>query len=649
MSSSSSPPPSEAGLGRSTPLVTIPPTGMHGSGIQTHQQQQQQRSSSSLTSATSNSSHTSTTSTTDHPLATVTHPLAHGMDTDVELTLSDRSSSGAAAPAAPASSWNPQQEYQQHQQQQYAASAAPNTFATPTKAPVAPLLPPPPAPKVPFKPKTLDELTDIFLTGPTPDPDTAADTAATTKIMLRPTPLPNVPDLERLRILVERRAWADVLQVAAQLLQPNASSNSPYAPLYTALIHNPTSLTSGGQSLDSHQAELVEILTLQCHAWIKLKKYMELGLQIDRWSFCHHLTGGGNGGKSTTAGPTWIPWSLHILAASSLQYTMAAAVKAPKSGSTDTTATSTSTAADTGLVTAADALCSIRADLPPDLYSERLQVEQALANIFTRQKEWRLALQALQRMMDLLSQHPVCVKELESMASGKSGSKTDIDNDAAVVLESAYKCDLLSRQGHILLQVGAVEQASEIFQQAKLLWSGLVEKGLASQEKLRLLLPYHYEAVQLIPAQLHANEGLFSFACGKYDQAGEFFRSTIQEIESVESSSTAMTCTYRRKDYVGPSLLLATEFRHCLYSETMNNMALCAIYTCRLHEAVHTMERLVRQDPTAYLTERVAYNLCTLYELGSDTTASARKKRVLQIVAKRFFLHDIGPECFRIS
>jgi tetratricopeptide (TPR) repeat protein len=457
--------------------------------------------------------------------------------------------------------------------------------------------------------------------------------------MLRPQPLPNVPDLERLRVLVERRAWADVLQVTALLLK--SSVTSPYAPLYTALLHNPSSQLVA--SLDSHQADLVEILSLQCHAWIKLKKYMELGLEVDRWSFSHH-TGG-------TTPPTWIPWSLHILAASSLQYTTATStVTLNSTGSSESTHAAENTtkdagSADAGLVTAADALCAIRADLPVHLYQERLQVEQALANIFVRQKEWRLALQSLQRMMDLIQ--PVCVKEL------KKNIKKDDDDVAAVVLESAYRCDLLSRQGHILLQVGAVEQAWEIFQQCKSLWSGLVQdKGLTSQDQLRQWLPNHYEAVQLIPAQLDANEGLFSFACGKYDQACEFFRSTIQEIRMAGASSTTntgMAHTYRRKDWVGSGILRGTEFRHCLYSETMNNMALCAIYTCRLHEAVHTMECLVREDPTAFLTERVAYNLCTLYELGSDTTASARQKRVLQIVAKRFYLHDIGSECFRIS
>ena len=66
-------------------------------------------------------------------------------------------------------------------------------------------------------------------------------------------------------------------------------------------------------------------------------------------------------------------------------------------------------------------------------------------------------------------------------------------------------------------------------------------------------------------------------------------------------------------------------------------------------DSVMILESLVREDPTAFLTERVAFNLCTLYELGSDSAGSARRKRVLQLIAKRFFLHDIGPESFRLT
>lgn len=61
------------------------------------------------------------------------------------------------------------------------------------------------------------------------------------------------------------------------------------------------------------------------------------------------------------------------------------------------------------------------------------------------------------------------------------------------------------------------------------------------------------------------------------------------------------------------------------------------------------MEGLIRTDPTCFLTERMALNLCTLYELSADTTVANRKKRALQLIAKRFFLHDVGPESFRIG
>ena len=95
--------------------------------------------------------------------------------------------------------------------------------------------------------------------------------------------------------------------------------------------------------------------------------------------------------------------------------------------------------------------------------------------------------------------------------------------------------------------------------------------------------------------------------------------------------------------------MVGLEPLHVLYAEAINNMALCALYTCRLSEALHLMETLVREDPTAFLTERVAFNLCTLYELGADSASSAKKKRMLQLIAKRFFLHDVGPESFRVN
>ena len=81
----------------------------------------------------------------------------------------------------------------------------------------------------------------------------------------------------------------------------------------------------------------------------------------------------------------------------------------------------------------------------------------------------------------------------------------------------------------------------------------------------------------------------------------------------------------------------------------MNNLALCALYTCRMREAVDLIESLIREDPTKYLTSTLAFNLCTLYELGSENSISDKKKRILQSIAKRFTLHDVGKENFRLE
>ena len=80
----------------------------------------------------------------------------------------------------------------------------------------------------------------------------------------------------------------------------------------------------------------------------------------------------------------------------------------------------------------------------------------------------------------------------------------------------------------------------------------------------------------------------------------------------------------------------------------LNNLALCAMYTCRMRDAVSMMEALIRENPTRYLTECMAFNLCTLYELGSDNSISDHKKKTLQLVAKRFSLHDVGNDSFRL-
>jgi tetratricopeptide (TPR) repeat protein len=415
----------------------------------------------------------------------------------------------------------------------------------------------------------MDDLADAFLSGPCPRIFERG-----LPPLLAPDPLPpNVSDIERLRILVNRRAYSDALLISNQLLR---GSHSHYAPLYHALL-------SGAKdqplALMTHQDELVYILTVFLESLVKLHKYNDLQTEIDRWRFCHHHRQKQPAADDAPPSPAWIPWSLHILAASSLRL-----VENNKLVATNE---------------ALDALWAIRNDIQNDTRDDNclalLHVENTIANIFIEINDWRMALGTIERMIDMVDTVP-------------------------------EKVELLSRQGRIFLQAGGSEQAEVLFQRAA--ETANPSSNLAS-------------TTSLVPVQLSLNQGLLHFSYGKYDAAWDSFRTGLQLLRGVTSHADETNGN-------GKSFSLL-ESRNTLYAEICNNMALCAIYTCRLSEALDIMESTVRDDVTKNLTDRVALNLCTLYELASDGTASARKKRVLQLVAKRFFLHDISVENFRVS
>lgn len=498
-------PPPGSNLGGSSPLVRVqPPPAV--SGVSSLEQQ-------SLSTSNSN---------TDHPLSFApAAPPAHHMD--VEL-------SGRSPPAA------------------YRA-----TVASPPAQGFSLSTPPPPKPVVTKQAAaitptaTLDDLADAFLSG---DESSLSSLTGNDKTLLKPPSLPDdLSDLDRLRALVERRAWGDVVTLAAKLLR---GPSSHYASIYSTLLNN---TGSNLPALESQQAELVEILTLQCTGLLKMRRYPELKREIELWTFCHF---------AQNTAPDWVPWSLHILAASTFQYT------------------SDDKSDKVGQQKATEMLWNIRSSIQTDDLASLMQVEHALTNVFLRQKQWRMALQCLQRMIELLP--AACLAE-------EAGENHPMNS--AFLLETAYRCELLSRQGRILLQIGALPEAASIFQEAESSWHDIESKA-ASQE---------HHAIIRLPAQLSANQGLLSFAYGKHDEALEFFRRAVNHIRQ-----TKVDRSYRASEWIG-SDLVGVESLHSLYSDTMNNMALCAIYTCRLQESIHLMEALVRENPTAYLTERVALNL----------------------------------------
>ncbi|GAX28415.1 hypothetical protein FisN_4Hh394 [Fistulifera solaris] len=440
----------------------------------------------------------------------------------------------------------------------------------------------------------LDEMADSFLSVASPRTEKGLQP------LLQPEPLPtDLSDLERLKCFVKRRSWGDASLLTEKLLR---GQSSHYSPIYNALITN--SFDQKLPILDSQQDEMVQIMMIQCEAWIKLSRYAELGLEIERWSFCHH--------NDNTA-PSWIPWRLHIMAASSLLYT----------------------SDDPSGKEAIDALWKIRQDIPAENFLSQLQVEHALSNSFLRLKDWRMALSCQERMLDLLPN--ACQQQVQLSAE----TTNPLAEKAAAALQGAYRCEILSQQGRVFLQLGATNEARQIFDMAR----DAATHGSVAEETMQVM---RHSLVPFVPAHMSLNDGLLKFSEGQYNEALECFRHCVDLIrQRIEmKSAVASSNSFDMKALIPMPTGAAPE--DALYSEAINNMSLCALYTCNLHEAILLMESLIREDPIKFLTERVCLNLCILYELSNETSMAAKKKKVLQLIAKRFMLHDIGPSSFRL-
>jgi len=138
---------------------------------------------------------------------------------------------------------------------------------------------------------SLEDMADDFLSQPSPRTESGLDA------LLKPPLLPKEQEgMERLRTLVVRRAWGDVLSVCGQMLRGVESS---YTLMYSLLIRE----VNEQDYKESVKEDVVEILTLECHAWLKLRRYNELGREVDKWNFVNQ-----NHESSTT--PCWVPWSL---------------------------------------------------------------------------------------------------------------------------------------------------------------------------------------------------------------------------------------------------------------------------------------------------------------------------------------------------
>lgn len=284
---------------------------------------------------------------------------------------------------------------------------------------------------------------------------------------------------------------------------------------------------------------------------------------------------------------------------------------------------------------ATDVLCHLREDIPSTESPWIASLDNALANIYIRRGEWRLAIGALDRLIDLVPQ--VVQAEVLSLL----GAENEI---LAKFWTEAYISEILSRQGRIFLQIGGLAEAKQLFGAAKTMWT----QNQSSESSIPLsgeLSTRNTTLRVVMEASLEINDGLVHFSDNNYENAMQSFSGAL---DVLKIGNSGFHSPYKMEEWVGPTVA-GLQAPSLLYNEASNNISLCNLYMCNMKEAVLQLEELVREDPAAFLTERVAFNLCTLYELGSDSAVATRRKHVLQLIAKRFFLHDVGPESFRVT
>lgn len=431
------------------------------------------------------------------------------------------------------------------------------------------------------------------------------------------------------------------------------------------------------------QKETCQFIALRCISLLKLRRYEELKEEVTSLGLLPHLPDRqqSNTTQSTTSAttfpasyvpnttdssplawregslhstensdavPNWVPFGLRLLAAQQLQFTATTTEESPQ---------------------AIDVLYdlkdrTVRTDYwntPKSLEIWRGAIDNALFNSFVRSREWRLALHTCQDM--ILGLECGVDSEVELWCNKTTTTSGGVVSDEErkkmkEVITTAAHVELHSRQLLVLLQSGAISAAEMIQKDARQHATKVQSqlhpylRSLASSMPALSRMSKEYALVRQVPIRVRVNEGLLQFARLKYMEAAKHFSDALHQqrqllLDPITISTTLQSNYPAWNDLTSPTLGFDAE--QSLIVECINNVSLCELYSGSMHSAVGKLEGLIREDPCWYLTDTVAFNLCTLYELGSDGEECTRKKKVLQRVSQRFCLHDIGSESFRLG
>jgi hypothetical protein len=471
--------------------------------------------------------------------------------------------------------------------------------------------------------------------------------------LLKPTPLPeSLMGFSLLQALVQRRAWSDVIVLSSQLLNGGSpvlvglsdlmdESVDPvmketlvqggeaagsvlesalrfYKMYYTQWIDENTASSTndriGANNVDEkYLSEVLLIVHWRLRAFLFQRKYRELKMEVIRLKLFP---------SNSSTRPHWVPLSLVLEGMASMVH--AIGIESEENE-------------QYGFDNIVDEFYTLRTTLCDK--SDLFQLDVVLSNLLMQREEWRLALMTLDNMLEYAQDAVVAWMEKK-----KSTDKNQVQGSAEM-LTKAIQIDIYSRQGKILLQTGCLPAAATVFERAHATYLSMNPEETDFDGAKYTLLGGSSDIilVQNVPTQILINEGLLHFAHVDYDLAEQKFKKAIEQQRLKERRGMGRIS---RRFLLSDALMNSEDD---LLVSCTNNLALCALYTCRMREAVSILESLIRENPTEYLTDCLVFNLCTLYELGHDNATSEKRKKILQSIAIRFTLHDIGIENFRLT
>lgn len=538
----------------------------------------------------------------------------------------------------------------------------PKRSSSPNKQPRQAPPPPPPAIQkqnpqklyedIPLSPEefSLEKETDFFLSGH----------------LTKPEPLPSIESgqaLLRIQTLASRRAWGDVMHLTGEYLQ-----NSPYSVFEKELVNCDTVFAydekddEGKEDDDEHkqklQAETNHLIFYRLYSMLKLRRYADLGREIERFNlveFQYPYTSPKNNkvkeqgqddgeeeedSEAISFLPKWVSFGLKLLAAQSLQYT-----DKPQR--------------------CIDVLHSLEKDLLKNQYKNSAfsrkwlpRIYVAVSNAFLRLQEWRMALSALDKLYDMLSVSTTLYDMLDMEQNNQyfeNEEEKEDYNELQSILTNASEIEIRTRQIRIFLQLGGIDQAQQLHESVLQNYEDFQKLYLSFDSLTKQWMnPSSFILVHQIPTHISLNSGLIDFAYGNYQKAMQNFSEALVSMQQAQKKISGYSMDEQKSSYcvhnfLSSSVFLSLDPDMHVMTHCVNNLGLCSLYLNQVDYAISVMETLIKENPTMYLTEVLVFNLCTLYELVYDPDKCTQEKKVLQSVAKRFYLHDVGGENFRIT